>query len=44
MLIPLLQGLKLTLKYFFSKKVTLQYPNEKWEVAPRWREIGRAHV
>ncbi len=37
MIIPLLQGLKLTLKQFFSKKVTLQYPDEKWEVAPRWR-------
>jgi NADH-quinone oxidoreductase chain I len=34
---PLLQGLRLTLKYFFSKKVTLQYPEEKWAVAPRWR-------
>jgi NADH-quinone oxidoreductase subunit I len=37
MLLPLLQGLKLTLKYFFSKKITMQYPDEKWEVAPRWR-------
>ncbi len=37
MIIPLIQGLKLTLKYFFSKKITLQYPEEKWEVAPRWR-------
>jgi NADH-quinone oxidoreductase subunit I len=37
MIIPLLQGLKLTLKQFFSKKVTMQYPEEKWEVAPRWR-------
>lgn len=37
MIIPLLKGLKLTLQYFFTKKVTLQYPDEKWEVAPRWR-------
>ena len=37
MIIPLLKGLKLTLQYFFSGKVTLQYPDEKWEVAPRWR-------
>ncbi|MEI6135373.1 MAG: NADH-quinone oxidoreductase subunit NuoI [Desulfomonile sp.] len=37
MLIPLLQGLKLTFSYLFKKKITLQYPDEKWEVAPRWR-------
>ncbi len=37
MIIPLLQGLKLTLKYFFSKKVTMLYPEEKWDVARRWR-------
>jgi|UniRef100_A0A7C4AQ73 NADH-quinone oxidoreductase chain I len=37
MIVPLIQGLKLTLKYFFSKKITLQYPEEKWDVAPRWR-------
>ena len=37
MILPLLQGLKLTLSYFFSRKVTLQYPDEKWDVAPRWR-------
>jgi NADH-quinone oxidoreductase chain I len=37
MIKPLLQGLWLTLRYFFDKSVTLQYPEEKWEVAPRWR-------
>ncbi|MGB9616298.1 MAG: NADH-quinone oxidoreductase subunit NuoI [Desulfomonilaceae bacterium] len=37
MIVPLIQGLKLTLKYFFSKKITLQYPEQKWDVAPRWR-------
>lgn len=37
MLIPLLQGLKLTFSYFLKKKITLQYPDEKWDVAPRWR-------
>lgn len=37
MIIPLLQGLKLTLSYLFKPKVTLRYPEEKWEVAPRWR-------
>ena len=37
MIRPLIDGLKLTLKYFFSKKITLQYPDEKWPVAQRWR-------
>ncbi|MFC1835997.1 NADH-quinone oxidoreductase subunit NuoI [Thermodesulfobacteriota bacterium] len=37
MIIPLLQGLKLTLSRIFTKKITLQYPDEKWDVAPRWR-------
>jgi NADH-quinone oxidoreductase chain I len=37
MLIPLLQGLKLTFSYFLKKKITLQYPDEKWDVAARWR-------
>ncbi len=37
MIVPLLKGLGLTLKYFFSKNTTLRYPDEKWEVAPRWR-------
>jgi len=37
MILPLLQGLKLTLKYMFSKKITMQYPDERWDVAPRWR-------
>lgn len=37
MILPLLQGLKLTLKYFFSKKITMQYPDQKWDVAKRWR-------
>lgn len=37
MIKPLIQGLALTLKYFFTKKVTMRYPEEKWEVAKRWR-------
>lgn len=37
MIIPLLQGLKVTLKYLFAKKVTLQYPDEKPQLARRWR-------
>ncbi|MBW6484617.1 MAG: NADH-quinone oxidoreductase subunit NuoI [Syntrophobacterales bacterium] len=37
MIIPLLKGLKLTLKVFFSKSVTIRYPEEKRAVSPRWR-------
>jgi NADH-quinone oxidoreductase chain I len=37
MIAPLIKGLKLTLGYFFKKKYTLQYPEQKWDVAPRWR-------
>lgn len=37
MIIPLLKGLKLTLKVFFSKSVTIQYPEEKRAISPRWR-------
>jgi len=35
----LLAGLKLTGRFFFSKKVTLQYPEEKTPVSPRFRGI-----
>ena len=35
MIRPLIDGLKLTLKYFFSKKITMQYPDEKWPVAQK---------
>jgi NADH-quinone oxidoreductase subunit I len=37
MILPLLQGLKLTLKHLFKPSITLQYPDQKWDVAPRWR-------
>lgn len=37
MILPLLQGLKLTLKHLFKPAITLQYPDQKWDVAPRWR-------
>ena len=37
MILPLLKGLKLTLKVFFSKPVTIRYPEEKRAVSPRWR-------
>ncbi len=35
----LLVGLKLTGRYFFRKKVTLQYPEEKTPTSPRFRGI-----
>jgi NADH-quinone oxidoreductase subunit I len=30
-------GFKVTLRHFFRKKVTLQYPEEKWVVPPDYR-------
>ncbi len=33
----LFAGLWLTLKYFFSKKITVQYPEEETPVSPRFR-------
>jgi NADH-quinone oxidoreductase chain I len=39
MIIPLLKGLKLTLSRFLSKPVTIQYPEQKMDPAPRWRGI-----
>ncbi len=39
MIIPLLKGLWLTLKRFFSKPITVQYPEEKRPPAKRWRGI-----
>ncbi len=37
LLIELLSGLALTLRYFFKKKVTLNYPYQKGKVSPRFR-------
>ena len=37
LLIEILSGLFLTLKYFFKKKVTLNYPFEKGYLSPRFR-------
>ncbi len=39
MIVPLLKGLKLTLSRCFSKPVTIQYPEQKMDPAPRWRGI-----
>lgn len=35
----LLLGLKLTGKFFFARKITIQYPEEKTPVSPRYRGI-----
>src|ERR1035437_2425722 len=35
----LLKGLKLTGRFFFSRKVTIQYPEEKTPMSPRFRGI-----
>ncbi|MBN1254867.1 MAG: NADH-quinone oxidoreductase subunit I [Deltaproteobacteria bacterium] len=35
----LLKGLRLTFTKFFSRPVTIQYPEKKREVSPRWRGI-----
>ncbi|MCW8398900.1 NADH-quinone oxidoreductase subunit NuoI [Legionella sp. PATHC038] len=37
LLIELLQGLKLTGKYFFKKKTTVQFPEEQTPISPRFR-------
>jgi NADH-quinone oxidoreductase subunit I len=37
MIIPLIKGLATTLRMVFTKPITLQYPEERREVAPRWR-------
>lgn len=39
MIIPLLKGLALTLSRFFSRPVTVQYPEERRPASERWRGI-----
>ena len=39
LLLELLSGLKLTGKYFFAKKVTVQFPEEQTPVSPRFRGL-----
>src|SRR4051812_8764443 len=35
----LFQGLKLTGRYFFAKKITIQFPEEKTPISPRFRGL-----
>jgi len=39
MLTELLKGMKLTGKYFFARKITIQYPEEKTPMSPRFRGL-----
>jgi NADH-quinone oxidoreductase subunit I len=39
MIIPLLKGLKLTLRTFFTRPITLQYPEQKMLMYPRFRGL-----
>jgi NADH-quinone oxidoreductase subunit I len=42
-LVDILQGLGVTLRLYFSRKVTVQYPERVLEPAPRFRGILRLH-
>ncbi|HUG59473.1 MAG TPA: NADH-quinone oxidoreductase subunit NuoI [Candidimonas sp.] len=39
MLTEMLQGMRLTGKYFFKRKITLRYPQEKTPASPRFRGL-----
>lgn len=39
LLLDLIKGLNLTRKYFFKNKITIQYPEEKTPVSPRFRGL-----
>ena len=39
MLREMLKGLRLTGRYFFSRKITVQYPEEKTPMSPRFRGL-----
>ena len=41
---PILIGLGFTLKNFFSKPITLQYPDQKTKRSERWRGLHRLNV
>lgn len=39
LLLELFSGLKVTLRHFFTKKFTVQYPEEKTPISPRFRGL-----
>jgi NADH-quinone oxidoreductase subunit I len=41
MIKALIHGLSITLRYFFTKPITLRYPEERWEPFPRFRGIQK---
>ena len=41
---PLIQGLSVTLRYFFRRPITMKYPWERWTPYPRWRGLQRLEV
>ena len=44
MIMPLIKGLSITLKHMFMKPVTLQYPDERPNVAPNFRGLHALKV
>ncbi|MCL6261853.1 MULTISPECIES: NADH-quinone oxidoreductase subunit NuoI [Craterilacuibacter] len=38
-LLELLKGLSVTLRYFFARKITVQFPEEKTPMSPRFRGL-----
>ena len=39
MLVELFKGLRITCKYFFARKITVQFPEEKTPLSPRFRGL-----
>lgn len=44
MIVPLIQGLKITLMHLFKKPITLQYPEERPNVSPNFRGLHTLKV
>lgn len=44
MIVPLIKGLQITFKHMFKKAVTLQYPDERPNVAPNFRGLHTLKV
>ena len=44
MIIPLLQGLKITFSHLFKKPITLQYPKERPTIPPGFRGLHALNV
>jgi len=43
-LVDILRGLLITLRYYFSPKVTIQYPERVRELPPRYKGLLRLHL